>query len=300
MTAALMASYVPDAPLFCRGKVRDVYELGNWLLIVATDRLSAFDVILPTPIPGKGGILTELSNFWFGRTSALITNHLLDVPLRDVVRDEQTLREVEGRAVVVRKAAPLKVEAIVRGYLAGSGWAEYQRTGAICGIRLPTGLRESDRLPEPIFTPSTKAPKGEHDENISFEKVVETLGPGLAEAVKQHSLSIYQHAAAWAESCGIILADTKFEFGLCDGELILIDELLTPDSSRFWAVDTYQPGRPQPSFDKQFVRDYLTSLGWDRKPPAPALPPDIVEQTLARYREALERLAGKGRRDEAA
>ena len=294
MTKPMMTSHLHDVPLLCRGKVRDVHELGDRLLIVATDRISAFDVVLPTPVPGKGRILTELSNFWFARTSAIVPNHLLDVPLRDVVRDEDDLRDLEGRAVVVRRAQPLKIEAIVRGYLSGSGWAEYQRTGNICGISLPPRLGESDRLPEPIFTPSTKAPQGEHDQNISFDGAVAIVGSRVAEAVRQLSLAIYHEAAAWAESRGIILADTKLEFGMCGSEIVLIDELLTPDSSRFWASDSYEPGRPQASFDKQFVRDYLTSIDWNRKAPAPELPQDIVEQTISRYREALVRLTGNG------
>ncbi|GIW40911.1 MAG: phosphoribosylaminoimidazole-succinocarboxamide synthase [Candidatus Binatia bacterium] len=287
---ALFSSDIPSLPLLFRGKVRDVYDLGDRLLIVATDRISAFDVVLPTPIPEKGRILTQLSNFWFARTSSILPNHLLDEPLERVVPDPEARAQLEGRAVVVRKARPLKVEAIVRGYLSGSGWKDYQRTGEVCGIRLPKGLRESERLPEPIFTPSTKAPQGQHDENISFDEAAAILGRELAEQVRRRSLEIYAAAARWAESRGLIIADTKFEFGLVDGELVLIDELLTPDSSRFWAKDTYEPGRPQPSFDKQFVRDYLDSIGWDHKPPAPELPPDIVQQTAAKYREALERL----------
>jgi phosphoribosylaminoimidazole-succinocarboxamide synthase len=282
-----------DVPLLCRGKVRDVHDLGDRLLIVATDRISAFDVVLPTPVPGKGRILTELSSFWFARTAAIVPNHLLAVSLRDVVRDEGDLRDLEGRAVVVRRAQPLKVEAIVRGYLAGSGWAEYQRSGRICDILLPLGMRESDRLTEPIFTPSTKAPQGQHDENISFDRAVEILGSQVAETVRHLSLAIYHEAAAWAESRGIILADTKFEFGLCGSEIVLIDELLTPDSSRFWASESYRPGRPQASFDKQFVRDYLEQIRWNKQPPVPTLPDDVVARTRDKYLEAYRRLAGK-------
>ncbi len=288
--SAVYESHIPELPLWFRGKVRDLYDLGDGLLIVATDRLSAFDVVLPTPIPGKGEVLTQMSNFWFRRMSHVIPNHLTDRSLAEVVRDPAVRAEIERRAVIARKAKPLKVEAIVRGYLAGSGWVEYQRTGAICGVRLPRNLRESDRLPEPIFTPSTKAPAGEHDENISYAQTEDLLGAELARAVRDASLAIYREAAAWAESRGILIADTKLEFGLCNGELLLIDELLTPDSSRFWAAEDYEPGRAQPSFDKQFVRDYLNSIGWNRKPPAPELPAEIAAETAARYREALVRL----------
>jgi phosphoribosylaminoimidazole-succinocarboxamide synthase len=289
----LFESHIPERPLLFRGKVRDVYDLGDRLLIVASDRLSAFDVVLPTPIPRKGWILTQLSNFWFEHTAQVVPNHLTGVPVADVIRDPAVARQLEGRAVVVRKSEPVKVEAIVRGYLAGSGWNEYRTTGAVCGITLPAGLRESDRLPEPLFTPSTKAPRGEHDENISFARAVEIVGGDLAERVRDASLALYRAAAARAESRGIIIADTKFEFGLCDGQLLVIDEIFTPDSSRFWARDTYEPGRSQPSFDKQFVRDYLNSIGWNHQPPAPALPPDIVERTAAKYLEAYERLTGR-------
>jgi phosphoribosylaminoimidazole-succinocarboxamide synthase len=250
-------------------------------------------VVLPTPIPGKGWTLTQLSNFWFARTGEIIANHLVARPLAEVVRDPEVRQGLEGRAVIARKAEPLKVEAIVRGYLAGSGWAEYRKTGTVCGIRLPPGLRESDRLPEAIFTPSTKAPRGEHDENIAFDEAAAIIGRARAEEVCRLSLALYRAAAAHAEACGIILADTKFEFGLREGTLMLIDEALTPDSSRFWARESYRPGGPQPSFDKQFVRDHLDAIGWDRRPPAPALPPDIVERTAAKYREALRRLTGE-------
>jgi len=287
---ALYESNVPGAKLLFRGKVRDVYDLGDALMIVTTDRLSAFDVVLPTPIPGKGAILNQMSLFWFGRTGHLLPNHLLDRPLSSAVADAAVRRPLEARTAIVRKAEPLKIEAVVRGYLSGSGWSEYQRSGKVCGIALPAGLKESDRLPEPIFTPSTKAPAGQHDENIDFEQAAKIIGREQAEAVRRFSLAIYRDCAEYARTRGIIIADTKFEFGTEGGKLYLIDEVLTPDSSRFWAVDTYQPGVSQPSFDKQFVRDYLNSIGWNKTPPAPALAADIVERTAAKYREALERI----------
>ncbi len=286
----LFQSKIPEIPLLHRGKVRDVYDLGSAVLIVATDRLSAFDVVLPTPIPRKGWILTQLSNFWFAQTKQIIPNHLLERPLAEFVRDAAARQPLEGRAVVARKAQPLKVEAIVRGYLAGSGWNDYRKTGKVCGIELPPSLRESDRLPEALFTPSTKAPMGEHDQNISFAQACDIIGAEHAAAVRDASLALYRFAAARAEERGIIIADTKFEFGMCDGELLVIDEIFTPDSSRFWAMDTYEPGRSQPSFDKQFVRDYLNSIGWNHQPPAPELPGDIVRKTAEKYEEALRRL----------
>ncbi|MBI4126276.1 MAG: phosphoribosylaminoimidazolesuccinocarboxamide synthase [Deltaproteobacteria bacterium] len=270
-----------------RGKVRDIYNLGDTLLIVATDRISCFDVVLPTPIPGKGEILTEMSRFWFRRTQAIIPNHLSSQPLEEIVRDTQERRALGNRAMVVKKCDPLPVEAIVRGYLSGSGWKEYQRSGTVCGIQLPKGLRESDQLPEPIFTPSTKAEQGTHDENISFEQMVNRVGKELATNVRDVSLKIYTDSAIYALSRGIIIADTKFEFGLLNGQLTLIDEVLTPDSSRFWPANEYQPGRAQPSYDKQFVRDYLESLNWNKQPPAPELPEDIVSKTQQKYHEAL-------------
>lgn len=291
MQAMIEARIAGREPAF-RGKVRDVYEIDNHLLIVTTDRISAFDVVLPTPIPGKGSVLTHLSNFWFDWTADMVPNHLTTIGLEEVTTDKAELTELADRSVVVRKAEPLKIEAIVRGYLAGSGWLEYQSTGSVSGLALPSGLRESERLPQPIFTPSTKAPAGKHDENIDFDGAVGIVGPHLAELVRDTSVAIYRRAAAYAETRGIILADSKFEFGLCDGELTLIDELLTPDSSRFWDSDAYEPGRPQASFDKQFVRDYLTGLGWERQPPAPDLPPYIVSLTADKYRDALERLTG--------
>lgn len=274
------------------GKVRDLYDFGPLLLMVASDRLSAFDVILPTPVAEKGAILTQLSSFWFEKTRGVIANHLSDVPLADLVPDANDRARLAGRAVVVKKTQPLKIEAVVRGYIAGSGLSEYRRTGSVSGIALPPGLVEGDRLAEPIFTPSSKAPVGEHDEPITFDQSVALLGGALAEQVRETSLALYQAGAAWAESRGIILADTKFEFGLLDGELVVIDEMLTPDSSRFWPAFSYAPGGPQPSFDKQYVRDYLLALQWDKTPPGPVLPASVVAATRARYVEAYERLTG--------
>ena len=282
------------ARLIGRGKVRDLYALDEkTLLIVTTDRLSAYDVVLPTPIPGKGRVLTELSRFWFRRFAGLIPNHLLDAPLEQWLPPEEAAL-VAGRAMVVRRVRPLPVEAIVRGWLAGSGWKEYQRTGTVCGIRLPKGLRLAEKLPEPIFTPSTKAEGGAHDENISFARMGELIGEELAGRVREVSLEIYKQAAAHAEARGILIADTKFEFGLDEeGNLVWIDEALTPDSSRFWPKDAWRPGGNPPSFDKQFVRDWLDASGWDRRPPAPALPPEIVARTRAKYEEAARRLIGE-------
>jgi phosphoribosylaminoimidazole-succinocarboxamide synthase len=274
------------------GKVRDLYDFGPLLLMVASDRLSAFDVILPTPVAEKGAILTQLSSFWFDKTRGVIANHLSEVPLADLVPDANDRARLAGRAVVVKKTQPLKIEAVVRGYIAGSGLSEYRRTGSVSGIALPPGLVEGDRLAEPVFTPSSKAPVGEHDEPITFDQSVALLGGALAEQVRETSLALYQAGAAWAESRGIILADTKFEFGLLDGELVVIDEMLTPDSSRFWPADSYAPGGPQPSFDKQYVRDYLLALQWDKSPPGPVLPDSVVAATRARYVEAYERLTG--------
>ncbi len=274
------------------GKVRDLYDFGPLLLMVASDRLSAFDVILPTPVAEKGAILTQLSSFWFDKTRGVIANHLSDVPLAELVPDANDRARLSKRAVVVKKTQPLKIEAVVRGYIAGSGLSEYRRTGSVSGIALPPGLVEGDRLAEPIFTPSSKAPVGEHDEPITFDQSVALLGEALAEQVRETSLALYRAGAEWAESRGIILADTKFEFGLLDGELVVIDEMLTPDSSRFWPADSYAPGGPQPSFDKQYVRDYLLALQWDKTPPGPVLPESVVAATRARYVEAYERLTG--------
>jgi phosphoribosylaminoimidazole-succinocarboxamide synthase len=277
--------------LRARGKVRDIYDLGDRLLLVATDRLSAFDVVMPTPIPDKGRVLTQLSLFWFDKLVGLVPNHVLTATGFDGELAPYA-KELAGRAMVVRKAEPILVECVVRGYLAGSGWKDYQKTGAVCGIALPGGLLESSRLPEPVFTPSTKASSG-HDENISFDEVKKIAGAALAARLRDTSLEIYRRAADYAAGRGILIADTKFEFGLLDGELVWIDEALTPDSSRFWPADGFQPGRAQPSFDKQFVRDYLERSGWNKQPPAPALPPEVVAGTQAKYREAYRRLVGR-------
>jgi phosphoribosylaminoimidazole-succinocarboxamide synthase len=292
MKEILYETNLKSLPLLNRGKVRDVYSVGDdHLLIVTTDRLSAFDVILPDPIPGKGAVLTAVSNFWFDRTADLVPNHLAHMTLKEAVPDAAERDEIEGRAIVVRKLKALPVEAIVRGYLIGSGWKDYQQTGAVCGIALPTGLKMADKLPEPIFTPSTKAAVGDHDENIDFDKTRELIGAELAEQVRDVSLAIYTRCAVYALERGIIIADTKFEFGLDDGgRLVLIDELLTPDSSRFWPADTYEPGSSPASFDKQYVRDYLETLDWDKTPPGPALPHDVIERTAEKYREAQTRL----------
>jgi phosphoribosylaminoimidazole-succinocarboxamide synthase len=273
-----------------RGKVRDLYDLSDRLLIVATDRLSAFDVVLPTPIPDKGRVLTQLSLFWFNLLRDVIPNHVLSATEFPAPFD-RFKDELAGRSMVVRKTHPLPIECVVRGYVSGSGWKEYRATGKICGIPLPSGLGESDRLPEPIFTPATKAVSG-HDENISFEHAASLVGKELAEKIRYISLELYRRAAAYSEPRGIILADTKFEFGLLDNELIWIDEALTPDSSRFWPAAHYSPGGPQASFDKQFVRDYLERMQWPKAPPGPELPPEVVEATRAKYREAYRILAG--------
>lgn len=276
---------------FARGKVRDLYELGDKLLIIATDRLSAFDVVLPTPIPDKGRVLTQLSLFWFQLLQDVIPNHVLSTT--DFPADFDPYRaELSGRTMLVRKTQPLPIECVVRGYLSGSGWKEYCATGRICGIDLPLGLQESAPLPEPIFTPATKAVTG-HDENISFEEAATLVGRDIAERVREVSLLIYRRASDYAKPHGIILADTKFEFGLLNNELIWIDEALTPDSSRFWPASEYRPGGPQPSFDKQFVRDYLERIRWPKTPPAPALPPGVVAATREKYREAYRMLVGR-------
>ncbi len=290
----LYRSQLNSLKLLGRGKVRDIYEIDDRrLLIVTCDRLSAFDVVLPDPIPGKGQVLTRLSSFWFRRMGHLIPNHLLDVPLASVLPDPRERDQVETRAVVVRRLKPLPVEAIVRGYLIGSGWKDYRRTGRVCGIELPPGLQLAQQLPTPIYTPSTKAALGAHDENIDYDRTVALLGPEIAARVRDVSLAIYTEAAEYARTRGIIIADTKFEFGVDEaGELYLIDELLTPDSSRFWPADRYRPGVSPPSFDKQFVRDWLESIGWDKKPPAPRLPAEIVARTAEKYQEAARRLIG--------
>lgn len=268
-----------------RGKVRDIYEVDDYLLIVATDRVSAFDVVLPTGIPGKGRVLTQISLFWFDQVKDFIDNHLVASDVDQFPESLKKYREVlEGRSMLVKKAKPLPVECIVRGYITGSGWKDYKKTGMVCGIKLPEGLVESQKLPEPIYTPSTKAEQG-HDVNISFEETVKILGEELANKVKDISISIYKKASEIAEKKGIIIADTKMEFGIYGDKLILIDELLTPDSSRFWSIKDYTPGKPQDSYDKQIVRDYLLSINWDKKPPAPALPDEIVRKTAERYEE---------------
>ena len=289
MSDVLFQSDIPGLKLLFRGKVRDVYDLGDALMVVASDRLSAFDVVLPTPIPDKGRVLTGLSTFWFERTRHIVANHLLDRKLEDVVPAEWVER-LRGRTHIVRKAKALPVEAVVRGYLVGSGWEEYKRQGTVCSEPLPAGLRQADKLPEPIFTPSTKAPQGEHDENISFEAAAKLLGQDLAAKVRDLSLAVYRFGADWADQRGIIIADTKFEFGLIDDQVILIDEVMTPDSSRFWPRSEYQPGTSPPSFDKQYVRDYLTQIGWKKEPPGPELPAEVVAKTSEKYREALRRL----------
>ncbi|MGB7847761.1 MAG: phosphoribosylaminoimidazolesuccinocarboxamide synthase [Candidatus Acidiferrum sp.] len=274
-----------------RGKVRDIYDLGDRLLIVATDRLSAFDVVMPTPIPDKGRVLTQLSLFWFELLHDVIPNHVLSATQFPSPFDRYA-EDLASRSMVVRKTQPLPIECVARGYLSGSGWKEYRATGKVCGIALPSGLKESDKLPEPIFTPSTKATKG-HDENIPFGRAAEILGQPLADQVRSVTLELYRRAAAYAEPRGILLADTKFEFGQLDGELIWIDEALTPDSSRFWPAAQYNPGGPQPSFDKQFVRDYLERIHWPKSPPGPVLPPDVVAGTRVKYREAYRILVGR-------
>jgi phosphoribosylaminoimidazole-succinocarboxamide synthase len=293
MSKPLAESSLKSLEFLHRGKVRDLYAIdANRLLVVQTDRLSAFDVILPDPIPDKGQVLTELSTFWFHRLAPVIRNHLLpDDPLSVVAPSERD--QVAGRAMVVRRLTPLLVEAVVRGYVAGSGWKDYQATGSICGVPLPAGLAQAEKLPGPIFTPASKAPKGEHDENITFDEVERTIGASMAAKVREVSLALYREAAAHALARGIIIADTKFEFGTdADGGLWLIDEALTPDSSRFWPVADYRTGISPPAFDKQFVRDWLESVHWDKRPPAPKLPPDILAKTAEKYREALRLLAG--------
>lgn len=295
----LYRSSIASLPLVNRGKVRENYAVGDdRLLMVASDRISAFDVVMEEPIPGKGRVLTAMARFWFDRLADVVPNHLLDVDPRSVVAADE-VDQVDGRAMVVRRLRPLPVEAVVRGYLAGSGWKDYQGTGAICGVALPPGLRNAERLPAPIFTPATKAALGEHDENVDFDAVVATIGGPLAERVRAVSIALYERAAAYAASRGILIADTKFEFGLdVDDTLVLMDEVLTADSSRFWPADAYgdalAAGTNPPSFDKQFLRDWLESVpGWDKRAPAPTLPPAIVAETAAKYREALDRLTAE-------
>jgi phosphoribosylaminoimidazole-succinocarboxamide synthase len=276
-------------PTFKRGKVRDVYDLGENLLIVSTDRISAFDVVLPTPIPFKGLVLNKLSEFWFRFTEDLFPNHLISAEFEEFPEELRRFPELNGRSMLVRKARPLPVEWIIRGYLYGSAWEEYKRKGSVCGISLPPGLRMADRLPEPLLTPTTKEAEG-HDRPLTLEETEELVGKEKLREIKEGCLQIYERASWLAEKRGIIIADTKMEFGVVDGELLLIDELLTPDSSRFWPFDSYEPGKPQPSFDKQYVRDYLESIGWNKQPPGPELPPEVVKKTSEKYLEVLRRL----------
>jgi phosphoribosylaminoimidazole-succinocarboxamide synthase len=276
-----------------RGKVRDIYSVKNYLLIVATDRISAFDVIMPNPIPGKGIILNRMSAFWFGKMEDIIPNHLISIDPADFPDECAPYQDIlQGRSMLVKRATPLPVECIVRGYLSGSAWKDYQKNKTISGIRMPEGLKESSKLPRPIFTPTTKAPEGEHDSAITKKEMEDIIGEELADKIIKISLAIYDRAAAMAQKAGIIIADTKMEFGMLGQELILIDELLTPDSSRFWPSENYKEGHPQKSYDKQFLRDYLLSINWNQKPPAPELPPDIIENTRKKYEEAFKRLLG--------
>jgi len=293
MTQPVKQTDFPGLKLISRGKVRDIYDLGETLLMVTSDRISAFDVIMNEPIPDKGTVLTQISKFWFSQVEDIIPNHIISTNVADYPAECQPYANVlAGRSMWVKKAQPLAAECIVRGYVSGSGWKDYQATGAICGIKLPQGLKESDRLPEPIFTPSTKAELGTHDENITFDEMARICGKELAEQAREATIKIYCRARDIADQKGIIIADTKFEFGVFEGKLIIIDECLTPDSSRFWPKDQYQPGGPQPSFDKQFLRDYLETLDWGKTAPAPPLPEEIVRKTGEKYKEALFRLAG--------
>jgi phosphoribosylaminoimidazole-succinocarboxamide synthase len=288
----MLESHVSSLERIHQGKVRDIYAIDEaHMLIVTTDRLSAFDVVMPNPIPGKGSVLTRISRFWFEQTRHIVPNHLTDYPLERAVADANERAALVDRSMIVRRLRALPIEAVVRGYLIGSGWLDYRQSGSVCGIALPAGLRQADRLPEPIFTPATKAEQGAHDENIPYERVVSLIGRGLAEQVRATALALYQFAADYALTRGIIIADTKFEFGVDEaGRLTLIDEALTPDSSRFWPVDTYRPGTSPPSFDKQFVRDYLETLDWNKRAPGPQLPAEIIEKTSLKYAEALRRL----------
>lgn len=292
MPAVVFETHLQSLPLIHRGKVRDIYDAGpEHLLIVTSDRLSAFDVVLPDPIPGKGAVLTGISTFWFERTRHIIPNHLAHLDLSDLIKKGEELALLQDRAMLVRKLTALPIEAVVRGYLIGSGWKDYQKTSAVCGIELPPGLKLADRLPQPLFTPATKAPKGQHDENISYAQAEMLLGRKLAEQVSARAVELYNYAAEHARKRGIIIADTKFEFGVDeDNRLTLIDEALTPDSSRFWPVDSYRPGISPPSFDKQFVRDYLETLDWNKKAPAPHLPAEVIAKTAEKYQEAWRRL----------
>ena len=294
LSQPLLDTQLDGLSLVRRGKVRDVYAAGDALILVATDRISAFDYVLGSGIPDKGRVLTQLSAFWFARTGHIVPNHLISTDVGDFPAEARTFaRQLEGRSMLCRTTAPLPVECVARGYISGSGWKDYRATGEICGIPLPKGLRESDRLPQPIFTPATKAESG-HDENISEAAAASVVGADLLARLKRLTLELYAHGVAHAESQGIILADTKFEFGLADdGELLLIDEMMTPDSSRYWPKDTYHPGGPQPSFDKQYVRDYLESIKWNKQPPVPSLPGDVVANTRAKYLDAFQRLTGR-------
>lgn len=295
MTQPLLQSSIKSLPLINKGKVRDIYDIDrDTMLIVTTDRLSAFDVVLPTAIPGKGAVLTQVANFWFDRLKDIIPNHLTGIDPATVVEGPEEVKQVAGRAIVVRKLEPLPIEAVVRGYLVGSGWKEYKQSGTVCAIPLPAGLQEAAELPEPIFTPSTKAAVGAHDENITFEQASRLLGEELAAAVRDTAIALYKAAAQYALTKGIIIADTKFEFGLDEaGTLYLIDEALTPDSSRFWPADQYRVGSNPPSYDKQFVRDWLEASGWNKQPPGPELPADVAAKTGEKYREALKQLTGR-------
>ncbi len=295
MTKLVLHTDFPDLKKAGRGKVRDIYDLGDALLIVTTDRISAFDVIMNEGIPDKGYVLTQISAFWFNLMADIVPNHIISTDVSEFPAECRKYACIlEGRSMLVKKAQPLPVECIVRGYLAGSGWKEYRETGTVCGINLPTGLLESDQLPEPIFTPSTKAELGDHDENITFAEMAKLCGNSLAEKARKATLDIYRKARDFASGRGIVIADTKFEFGIYDNELIIIDECLTPDSSRFWPKETYHPGGPQASFDKQFLRDYLETLDWNKTSPPPPLPDEIVRKTADKYREALLKLTGKG------
>lgn len=289
----ILETNLPNLKLLARGKVRDIYDLGENLLIVATDRLSAFDVVMPNPIPRKGEVLTKISAYWFNALKDIIDNHLVSINTGEFPAECREYKEIlEGRSMLVKKCKSLPVECIVRGYISGAGWKDYQKTGQISGIKLPKGMRESDKLPEPIFTPSTKEEVGTHDETIDFEKTVQKVGKEVAEGIRSASIALYKKASEIAGKKGIIIADTKLEFGIYNGKVILIDEALTPDSSRFWPKDDYEPGRGQKSFDKQFVRDYLIDIKWPQTPPAPELPADIIEKTSQKYVEALNKITG--------
>ncbi len=295
MVSTLLKSSLTSLPLLSRGKVRDMYAVSDeHLLIITSDRLSAFDVVLDDPIPGKGQVLNQLANFWFERLKHVVPNHLTGIAPETVVKGEAEVAQVRGRAIVAKRLKPLPIEAVVRGYLIGSGWKDYQQSGAVCGITLPAGLRQADKLPEVIFTPATKADVGDHDENIAFDQMEAKVGSELAAKVREVSIRLYREASDYARERGVIIADTKFEFGLDDaGNLILIDEILTADSSRFWPADQYRPDSSPPSYDKQYVRDYLETLDWNKKAPAPRLPAEVIEKTTEKYREALKRLTGK-------